>query len=565
MTNPIQKLFHSQGRVWMVVFVFIFCYACQANISPAPAATHAPSQTITPTVSPSPTLRPSPTENVKTQAEPSPTASADPIASEDANTAAAPSLSPAGPWLVLRQVQYTGEGYPQVDLILLNQDGAGRAQIPAVDCTSSFQILNEAQPGNFLARLEWETYLINPHQSAALRVDDPAFPCGAYFSQGDQAGLWAIAYQQADDSPPGLRIYQLPEGRLLNTFAMLRCTGAPEDCTPDDVAWGSQVWDPTGRYLAFPAVLDGGAAGLFIYDVKQNQARQVARFEGSISDIRWSPDGKQVIVMLSRYHDLPNVESVWAVRLTGGQPRRLYTPESPSLQEIVAWVDNDRFLLCDGSLRRAASEGAYNLRLVQISTGAVKDLFMDGFVAADLDRKSQTVALYSTAYNSRYETGVYLISLSGSEPRPLEWPSEVVEMRFAWREDLGLFVTGDACQQNPGQYWAFDVQGKWRCAALPAPDGSIPEGIWPSPDGKWQASAQDGLWLEGAGKTKAQVFQTAPSQVIWQPDSGGFFFIAEKSLYHVSLPGVTLTDLSLPVEVDESGSGQVAYQWIGGK
>jgi hypothetical protein len=80
---------------------------------------------------------------------------------------------------------------------------------------------------------------------------------------------------------------------------------------------------------------------------------------------------------------------------------------------------------------------------------------------------------------------------------------------------------------------------------------------YPSPNGRWQVSIQDGTWLRANDQQPVQIMQGNAVQVIWRPDSEGFFFVADQTLYYVSLPQAT------PVVIDAHVRGNsISYQWL---
>ena len=542
------------GQAGVIAFILYLCSACQANISPSPSATlispvPAPSLAALPTTvataSPSPTTNPSPSVDVETTAEAS---------LEPSTTVAASTLSSTGPWLVFRKATNDGD----VNLILLDQDGAGRAQIRVSECVSKDQIPIEESPANRLVMLDGETYLVNPEKAKAWSVYEPRYPCSTYFSKSEQDGLLAKIYPATEGSILELRVYKLPEGKQLYSAPVSQCSGSQETCSPDDLTRAPR-WDPGGRNLAFPVVVGNGASSLYIYNVEHDQAQQLARFQGSIGDIWWSPDGTRIILGISLTGEPVSISSLWELSLVGGEPHLIYSLENPFPQEIVEWLDNDRFLVCDGSLKHVVSEGAFNLRLVEISSHTVKTLFDDGFVAVELDRKTETVAIFAIAYNSHTEDGYYLVSMADLKPRFIGPP---VGNQIKWQEDLRVFVTDTACQEGGKGYQAFDAKGNWRCVQVPPPADRSASEIQLSPDGQWQAVWK--RWAMGSAQrgTANQVLIETPSEVIWQPDSGGLFFIVKGALYHVSLPDFILKDLGVQIKEYQSSSDQNVYQWI---
>jgi hypothetical protein len=82
-------------------------------------------------------------------------------------------------------------------------------------------------------------------------------------------------------------------------------------------------------------------------------------------------------------------------------------------------------------------------------------------------------------------------------------------------------------------------------------------GSYPSPDGKWQVSLQDGVKLEAEGQPAITVSTTPGTQVIWCTDSTCFFFVANQILYRASMP-----DLAIQTVDEKLGKDEIVFQWV---
>ncbi len=560
--------FPGLGQLCALVFVLLVCAACRPSAAPAPSTsalppTSIPTQTATPTVTNRATLTPLPSLTPTLTATHRPTF---PPSLTPMPTTALGALSPGGPWLAVAQITNTNGGfYRQVDVVLLNQDGSGGQLLQAAGCDEMVE-----DSTNYLVKLNWDSFLVNPGVGMS-------YDCGIHTGKSGKDGFGTTFMLDTDTGLPRLNVYRLPAGKLLHSFPLVRCAEITETCSADVWGWGEKGWSGDGRYLPFSVLLEDGTWGLYVYDTEQNAALPLAKFTESIYDVWWVPDSSRMIVGISGYSnefvtDRPNaaeIGSLWVVPVRGGEmPYRLYTRERPWLMEVVDWLDENRFLLVDGSLSRVVEEGVNNLRAVDMRTGEVEELFMDGFVSMALDRKDETIFLYVNSYNSHYDYGHYLVSTTDPEPRAIGLPPERDVSSMVWRDDLGLFVAEfPECEEYPGQFPAVDLQGKWQCVQLPETANSGPKDIWVSPDQQWQASARDGLWLEGQSQSLAQVYPDRVSQVIWQSDSGGFFFISgprwtDANLYHVSLPDLTLRSLGFHAGGGWDGSDPAPFEWI---
>lgn len=238
---------------------------------------------------------------------------------------------------------------------------------------------------------------------------------------------------------------------------------------------------------------------------------------------------------------------------TSGECDLLYSLEHPFPQGNAGWLDNERLLVYDGtSFYDALDLPANNLRLVDITSGEIKTLFDGSFWSVEVDIGGETVALYA-ASQPGYEQGTYLVSFTDPTPRVIKHEEFLAgQIVGNWNEDHGLFVTDLPCEDDAEGLQAFDASGKWYCVRLPV----LPD-FYPSPSGHWRVSLKGGVWLDKGGKQAILVSADEATQVIWCPDSGCFFFVANEILYHVSLP-----DLAVLKVDDQLKRKRVVYQWL---
>jgi hypothetical protein len=432
--------------------------------------------------------------------------------------------------------------------------------IKGPDCEISAPVSISQDSANRLVKLDGTFILINLESAVAQSISPG---CRTKFSGSAAGGL--LATINRDRAAAELRVFELPEGKLRSAFPIPPCSRSGQACGFDTKSgrWVAQ-WDPSGRYLIFPVILDVARSDLYLYDAQNGATRQLASVQGRVSRIWWSPGGTNILLGVSPGGDI-FLESLWVVPVASGNARRLSSAEDYlSEVELLDWLDENRFLFYTGSLQYIVDAGAYNLRMLDIRTNEETTLFGDGFIQAALDRQAGIVGMIVAVYNSQYEDGVYLVSAAKPTPQkiaPLE--TEGIYHTF-WNKGLRLFVTGDPCQNGQQGFLAFDSKGNWQCAPLPTETPPVID--YPSPDGQWRALTKEGLWVESTGKPAVKVQAVTPTQVIWRPDSGGFFFIARQSLYYVSLPDLAVHALDQPDQLANGlrwGSDQVEYRWIG--
>jgi hypothetical protein len=541
--------------VLLLLLIFFVC-ACQVNVSPKPTTTTVP-------LTPASTLPATPTFAITLPTVLLPSRTLEPTAMptlEPSVTVAPAPLSAGVSWLLYQRFLILEGGFAEV-LFLSNQDGSAIQSIIGPDCEIGTPISILEDPANRLVMLDGKFVLINLDRA----VVQPVSPdCRTKFTGSAGGGLLATIDRASAEAE--LRVYELPEGKLRSVFSIPQCSRFGQACGFDSTLgkWVAQ-WDADGRYLIFPVILDGATSDLYLYDTRNSATRQLASVQGWVSRIWWSPGGTNILLGVSPSGDF-FLESFWVVQVASGEARRLSAAEEYlSDVEVLDWLDENRFLFYSGSLKDVVIVGAYDLRMLDIRSNQETTLLGDGFLRAGLDRQAGTVGMIVAVYNGQYEDGVYLIPAAEPTPQKIAPVDTEGIYNTFWDESLGLFVTGDPCQDGLQGFRAFDSKGSWHCTP-----GSLPSEIpmavdYPSPDGQWRAVSREGLWVESTGKPAVKVHDIAPTQVIWRLDSGGLFFIASRGLYYVSLPDLAVQTLDHSDQLKNGlwwGSDQMEYQWI---
>lgn len=266
----------------------------------------------------------------------------------DAATATS-ALSSGGPWLVYWYDSHFTEGEAYDRLVLLNQDSSGRTLIKVPACDFYIPFLIKEDPSNRIA--VWgRIYLIQPFQAIGKLIYSPWPTCHTAFTGNAEAGFLASIYRPARDAVPEMRIYELPGGRIHDQFPLVNCSDQDQGCDFSDVRSWEIQWSPNGRYLAFPAVLDGPSSDLYVYDIENGRLRRLTGGPNQVGQIWWSPDGRWIILgEILRDYPYPYTFSLWAVSVSGNEIRWLYSLTHPFPQGLVGWLDNDRLLVYNGT------------------------------------------------------------------------------------------------------------------------------------------------------------------------------------------------------------------------
>jgi WD40 repeat protein len=237
--------------------------------------------------------------------------------------------------------------------------------------------------------------LIQPFKATGQLLSQRWSPMHTAFTGDNERGFLASLSAPAEEAIPELRIYALPNGKLLDQFPLVRCPGQMQDCPFGDAGWWEIYWSPDGRYLAFPAIWDDPSTDLYIYDIESGKTRQLTSGPEDVEQIWWSPDGRWIVMGETKL-EAPFTSSLWAISIRGDEPRLLYSLEHPFPQGIVGWVDDHRLIVFDGTtLSNVLDLPAEDLRLVDIRSGEITTLFAGLFYGASIDKTSQTLAVYA--------------------------------------------------------------------------------------------------------------------------------------------------------------------------
>lgn len=552
----------------MKIKIIVTVLLVALTTSCGPARTAVPSETTAPMHTPSPIPRTATAAPTRTPAVAVPT-------SEPATA-----LSKKGPWLLyVHNSPRPGfadlEAIPP-EFVFLNQDGSGRTSMALSRCydqVSAF-LMQGGEAQGYLAQYGGGLYLFRPSEAAGMRLhQDSWYPiCNTFYSGDEKGGLLASFYQASKDVSPELILFELPSGNIRERFPLVRCPEGVDICEQFPSNWGEMMrqqpqWSPNGRYLAFVAVLDAPTSDLFVYDTQDGNLRRLTSGPDWVGPIEWSPDGTQIIMqeLLNDFEFFfdPNSKpptSVWSVSVSTNEIKLIYeTGEAFAAQNILRWLDEERFIAYEGFL--VGADAARNLRLVDTKAGTNRILYGGMFVMVRFDPVHETFALYVLDSETSLQ-GFYLVSTKDNTVRRLA-DTPFVSSAVEWDPETGLFVSEGGCQEDQHGFQSFDHQGNFKCVPKPVPTPESMEAArYPSPDGKWTVSVEDGLLLETEGKPAVVLSQKIPSDIIWCPDSSCFFYSdvqpdQQWTLYRVSLPDLTIT------MVDEGIESTGSYQWLG--
>jgi dipeptidyl aminopeptidase/acylaminoacyl peptidase len=404
-------------------------------------------------------------------------------------------LLPSGPWLL-----YTSDEGKA--LVLLNADGSGRTVIP-----------------------------ISPLLDTR-DLQDGLSPQGSWLAIRTRQGL--------DNYGLNLDLIHLPDGKMeritplvaadLQERAKSAPNSHPEEALKAAAEPGALSWSPDGRYLAFIAVIEGISSDLYIYDLQTKKIERITTGSSQVATPSWSPDGNWLVAQeVERFGDGSawQVNKVWGNKMTFREVRDLYTPSAASQGEVfLGWTALDKMLVYS----RSAS-GGFAIRMVDLEKLKVSELFPGAFDEIAFDLQSKTLALIFNAkagVKTDQAPGLYLMQVDETVPRQAqagEWH------HLSWQPRLKMFTAaGPQGALTVALAGTFDLVKNETSAVL-------------SPNKSWQVSftsssgEKPGVRLYKAGGELMQTISSdAASALVWQPDSNGFFYLANDRLYLVTFP-----------------------------
>jgi hypothetical protein len=473
----------------------------------------------------------------------------EPILTPSPAASPAPILSSQGPWLAYAPSRYAYFQYDRLlrEIILVDSDGSAATplEIIRLDDLSEIELVD---PGNRLFSLNGSLYLLRPNffQVIHLKENWPYRDNRAYTITGSE-GLFAHLQYSDVSGLPELFVHKLPGFETLSVLPLLHCS---EKCETrpylENTFWINFTWSPSGRFLAYTAVIDSSSTDLYLYDSKTHVMKLLSSEANHIGSIWWSPQEKWIVFEETPDPSFPYAEAVWAISMEEGEARRLYSPRQPFPQGILEWLDEERFLSHDGYL--AVEDGFSDLRLVNLLSGEVESIFPGAFYEAEIDPRSGVLFIMVQG-DFGCQTSPWLrLSLNQTAPECIEHNLSEVH----WDSGAEFFVSDAGCLDGETGSLSFSPSGEPHCKPR-----------WPehyaSPDKRWEVVIeQTGISLHPKGKEAAGRIHPAPSgQVIWRLDSEGFFLEVEEVLYYISAPAMTIQVVDKNLQVSP-----LPYQWI---
>jgi WD40 repeat protein len=146
----------------------------------------------------------------------------------------------------------------------------------------------------------------------------------------------------------------------------------------------SLAWSPDGKYLAFAGQMDGLSSDLYLYDMTTREIRLLSSNEEELQWIEWSPDGKWIL----EKHTLsssPYTEGKASVVAVNNSIVHI-------LESLVSgyWLNSHVILMYGfGGFQQDRQQ----MRLVDITTGKITEIWRDNFARYKLDPTGKWIAI----------------------------------------------------------------------------------------------------------------------------------------------------------------------------
>jgi hypothetical protein len=387
-------------------------------------------------------------------------------------------LSEESPWMVYR----AGEGHSQSStLFIVNSDGSGRRPL-STGITQEFEV--EVKPdGDRFA------YIIPASESA------------------DQIPHLVVRWIPSGGIETDLPLISEDVWETLSSQDELREQILKALNGPDAFEWSPHIG---GHYLAFAAAIDNPKLDLYRFDTWSDNIRPLTSGPNHRYQPFWSPDGQWVLHLeVQDFNDGGGwtVEAVSAVSFDGSDSKELYEPHG-NRHQLIKWLNDTTFLVTEirnsqpWSIMRAKTSGS--------SPEVLYDDFVPGIDETSFD-DLQTVVAFCLA-QGQDPPGVYFHFLA-EEETDLVLPGPCRSV--VWWQGKGVFIAN-------GEQGTVFIR---RTGEVVKEMDEMLDPVSLSPDGQWMvAYGEEGATVyTHIGVLIRKITDGAVEQVIWRPDSSGFF------------------------------------------
>ena len=278
-------------------------------------------------------------------------------------------------------------------------------------------------------------------------------------------------------------------------------------------------WSPDGRFLAFAGQLDGPSSDLYIYNVQTGDIRRLTDDLRILTNLTWSPNGDWLL-----YENLLpgwnyNGATLHRIPVDGSVAMNPPILEEGYWWSGIEWISPDLFLLTG----QGDGGDPYDLRLIDIESGMMRDVWPEAYLSYAFDPLSQTFAINGF-------DGVFLISLIERTRRSIEGIDWIIgSVGISEHQFVGsnkgevVFVLDD------GTFIKTDLK-------------FTPSDILVSPDQDWFILFDQGYGrvpltlVSSSGKSHRILSDLEVQAAVWRNDAPELIYANNDKLFHIKIP-----------------------------
>ncbi len=274
------------------------------------------------------------------------------------------------------------------------------------------------------------------------------------------------------------------------------------------------AWSPDGTQLAFSAATDGPSSDLYVYSTTADEVTRLTDGIEQIDGIRWSPDGALIWHSSISYGLCQTCDGGRYAAAADGSG--VVVQPGDDVDRFLGWVDDGAYLSTD----QANGPGDFALSRVDIAAGTSTMLWPgthQAFVYDPLANRLGVVGTVAPTYSP--DSHVFVVDLA-TDGRVEYATAEEAIAAEPWLAPLA------APNQHPCARPGVRV--------YPCNDTHFDP---LSPDGAYVVSA-DGAVLRTDDETEVLGADAtgAGAQILWRPDSAGYFTVQAKNVHYRDLP-----------------------------
>ena len=292
----------------------------------------------------------------------------------------------------------------------------------------------------------------------------------------------------------------------------------------------SIAWSPNGRYLAFAGQIEGISSDVYVYDLETESVQRVEDTLQNVQWITWSPDGSYLIFANSHPGYVYTGSSVYSISISEYMTQNPRLLISGTWLYIGDWLSPSKLLAAQGT----DTAGLFDMQTVDVTTGGIKYLWEDGFGGFVIDYETQTILFTASESAEPENFGIYEVSFSGERKKVLNG-LYFASFFFRGGEKHRFLLTGSDYEgeiildgdvvgltknNEPTYLGKFDYQH-----------------IKISPDKSWLLMYdEEKAYLYDKNDELKNVFMISNIySILWRPDSMGFYYSADKSLFYLDI------------------------------